>query len=43
MIIFLFGVAKFILFAPFIKTNSPKNVIFAAYLSIGIDDLLYIF
>lgn len=41
--IFDFRRGEFILFASFGKAYSPKNAIFAAYLSIGINALLYIF
>ena len=41
--IFDFRDAKFILFAPFGKAYSPKNAIFAEYLSIGINAILFIF
>ena len=43
MIILLFGDAKFILFASFVKAYSPKNVIFATYLSNVTNALYYIF
>lgn len=40
--IFVFRDAKCILFVPFGKAYTPKNAIFAAYLSIDINALLYI-
>ena len=40
--IFVFRDAKCILFVPFGKAYSPKNAIFAAYLSNGADAVLII-